>query len=101
MNLNDPAVLALRNCTGSDVDDFFVDPVEGLTHRQRELCRQCPIRRECIECGYQLPQNAGHFGGMSRADRLRISKEEALRLLDEGSLDAQLGPVATTTSRRP
>lgn len=79
-----------RACKDEDVSSFFPEPNVPLEPRIEEMCRSCPVREQCILLAYALPQNAGHFGLMSRANRQQISKEEAVDLLDEGKLDDRI-----------
>lgn len=76
-----PRWMARAACRGQPTELFF--PVRGEDVRPAlELCRECPVRRECAE--YALGSTAGTlavsgiWGGLSARQRRRLRQGELL-----------------------
>jgi WhiB family transcriptional regulator, redox-sensing transcriptional regulator len=70
-------------CRGADLTIFFPDTrgiVETSNAAAEEICRHCPVRRECLEfeLAKGLPQH-GWFGGKSADDRAAIIRKRKRR----------------------
>lgn len=72
-------------CRDSDPDLFFPAGETGPALDQAELakavCRQCPVRGECLDFALASNQEAGIWGGATEAERrkLRRTWREPLR----------------------
>ena len=65
---------------------FFVEAGRTIAPETKALCRQCPVRRECLDHAYVHEIASGYFGGVSPGRRRALSHAEALDLI--GSDDA-------------
>ena len=59
-----------------DPDYFF--PTSEVEVREREpiiarICHKCPVKQECLNLALAANDFEGYFGGMSPADRRRLS----------------------------
>ena len=70
-------------CADVDPSKFFVATGHSLAEAEEQLCRSCPVRRQCVERAYRLNIRPGYFGGLSPSFRERHSLDEALAILDE------------------
>lgn len=70
--LNDAA------CADLELDDFFVAAGHTISESVLNICRSCPVRRECVEHVYQRDLDSGYFGGLSPSQRRSMSLEQAL-----------------------
>jgi WhiB family redox-sensing transcriptional regulator len=83
--------LDLAACAGMDTDLFF--PQENIGGPQRgrgvsgekervkralDICRECPVRRECLLYAIELNCTHGIFGGMDAAERRNYAAEHDL-----------------------
>jgi WhiB family redox-sensing transcriptional regulator len=61
---------ALGSCAGSDPDLWF--SVGASEHRQaKRICRDCPVRKECLAYAMDAPVDHGIWGGMTERERRR------------------------------
>lgn len=62
------------NCKGADIDIFFSlderDQKEAL-----ELCKACPVQRECLQDALETREMYGIWGGMRESDRRAIIRD--------------------------
>ena len=63
----------LAACAGMDTDIFFPRENGGGGERERmrrarAVCRECPVRKDCLEFAIRL-DCIGVFGGMTRQER--------------------------------
>lgn len=81
----------LAACAGMDTDLFF--PQENIGGPQKgkgvsgekervkralDVCRECPVRRECLLYSIELNCTHGIFGGMDAAERRNYAAEHDL-----------------------
>jgi WhiB family redox-sensing transcriptional regulator len=63
------------NCKGADIDLFFsldeADQREAL-----ELCKACPVQRECLRDAIETREMYGIWGGMRESDRRSIIRDQ-------------------------
>jgi hypothetical protein len=79
-------------CKDVDPNRFFVATGHSIADSELELCRGCPVRRECVTRAYQLTIRPGYFGALSPSYRERHSLDEALALIEQ---EAQGGSEGT------
>ncbi len=61
---------AVGLCAGRDPDLWFA--VGALEHKQaKRICRDCPVRFECLSYAMDHPVDHGIWGGMTERERLR------------------------------
>ena len=65
-------------CIGEDPELFFpigsTGPAVEQTTRAIAICRECPVRPECLEWALETCQDAGVWGGLSEEDRREIRR---------------------------
>lgn len=70
----------------SDYAVFFPPHSQSANIQEREVCVQCPARRDCLEYAYEYDLEYGYFGGLSPHARSRMTLAEALELVEQGVL---------------
>lgn len=75
-------------CAGLPVDAFFVDAGRIIDEDILNVCRACPVRRQCLEYAYRRGYTSGYFGGISPGARKALPLEVALRQVDDDTLPA-------------
>ena len=63
------------SCDTADPDLFFPPPGTD-TFYARSICRECPVRRQCLDYALESKQKFGIWGGMTEAQRRRIRRED-------------------------
>lgn len=65
-------------CRDSDPDLFFPAGETGPALDQGEaakaVCRQCPVRGECLDFALRSNQEAGIWGGVTEAERRKLRR---------------------------
>ena len=62
------------NCKGANADLFF--PERGASTRTaKSICRECPVRAECLEFALSSGEKFGIWGGLSERERRRVRRE--------------------------
>ena len=62
------------NCKGANADLFF--PERGASTRTAKgICRECQVRRECLEFALRSGEKFGIWGGLSERERRRVRRE--------------------------
>lgn len=65
-------------CVGEDPELFFpigtTEPAIEQTAQAIEVCRECPVRSECLEWALDTCQDAGVWGGLGEEDRREIRR---------------------------
>jgi WhiB family redox-sensing transcriptional regulator len=69
-----------KNCTPEDAAVFFS---EADTKLAKEICEDCPVKRECGEFALYYPEPHGVWGGMDEKERKQIRKRLKLGSYDE------------------
>jgi len=66
-------------CRGPNWMLFFppTGSESAIKHEAREsaakqICSQCPVRRECLEHALQVPERYGIWGGLNEAERHQL-----------------------------
>lgn len=63
----------LAACLGTDPDLFFPVGSEGPAAAQadeaKQVCRSCPVRRQCLDWALRHSQGYGVWGGMTQEER--------------------------------
>ncbi len=60
---------------------FFVEAGRTIAPDTKALCRQCPVRHECLDHAYVHEIASGYFGGVSPGRRRALSHAEASELI--------------------
>lgn len=65
---------ALANCRDQDAESFFLESAGGVRAAKR-ICRQCPVRRACLEFAMATDNTYryGVFGGLSAWERRKLA----------------------------
>lgn len=71
--------IACRDC---DPDDFFVAAGHTISEMVLEMCRVCPVRKQCLQHAYDRGIDAGYLAGLSPSERRRLSYAEALEHIE-------------------
>lgn len=85
--VSDDPMMWLRSaaCKGVPLDLFFVDAGRSLSEESAQLCRACPVRRECVSHAFDRDLIAGYFGGFSPGQRRSMTLDEALARVEQES----------------
>lgn len=62
-------------CRGLDTNIFFPDRGDDYRPAKR-ICNECPVREQCLEYSFEIPQVIGIWGGITGKER---RKEKARR----------------------
>jgi WhiB family redox-sensing transcriptional regulator len=60
---------------------FFVEAGRTIAASTVAMCRQCPVRQQCLAHAYSNEIASGYFGGVSPGQRRVLSYEEASALI--------------------
>ena len=67
----------LAHCRGANPDLFF--PERGAsTRKAKGICRECPVRVECLEFAVVTSEKFGIWGGMSERERRKIRRQRTI-----------------------
>ena len=71
-------------CADRNINDFFVEAGHVIAEDILEVCRGCPVRKQCLEVAYDQRFNitGGYFGGLSPGQRRELSLEKALEVVE-------------------
>lgn len=61
-------------CSGVDIDIFFSSD-DGEQKQALEMCRACPVQRECLQYAIQQREMYGIWGGMTESERRGIIRD--------------------------
>lgn len=61
---------AFAMCSGGDPDLWFASGAQEHKLAKR-VCRQCPVRRQCLEYAMDEPVDHGVWGGLTERERRR------------------------------
>lgn len=67
-------------CAGLPIESFFVQAGHVIDEEVLNVCRACPVRRDCLRHSYNPDLNitGGYFGGMSPGQRREMTYDAAL-----------------------
>jgi hypothetical protein len=71
-------------CAEKNINDFFVEAGHVISEEVLEVCRRCPVRRQCLEVAYDQRFNitGGYFGGLSPGQRREMDIDQALKFVE-------------------
>lgn len=75
--LNTEAWVEQAVCASTDPEQFF--PEKGNRNREaKQMCAQCPVRKDCL--GYALDRNEQHgiWGGYSDRERRQLRRDKRI-----------------------
>lgn len=78
--------------------DFFVEAGHVIDDEVLEVCRSCPVRRQCVTHAYQRKIIGGYFGGFSPGQRREMTLAEALAAIRR---DPPTRPNTAASRRSP
>lgn len=87
-----PAWMDHAECTNVDPALFFPERGEDVS-QAKAVCRECPVRTECLEHAMANHETFGVWGGTSERERLRMRR---LRRRDAGQ--PPTGPLKRVAS---
>jgi len=58
-------------CKGIDTEVFFAETVEAI-HEAQAICRDCPVKRECLDYAVEANCTFGVYGGLTHRQRRTI-----------------------------
>ena len=102
MGNSDDAWLDDAACADLPVESFFVQAGHVIDEEVLNVCRECPVRLECLRHSYneRLSITGGYFGGMSPGQRREKSLKEAEEFIKTDIVQVimreQEGPDAET-----
>ncbi len=65
---------ALASCTKTDPDLWFA--VGAREHKlAKKICRECPVRRDCLAYAMDEPVDHGVWGGLTERERRRYRRQ--------------------------
>jgi len=65
-------------CAAPGVDPAIFYPTKGGSSRlAKEVCRDCPVRIECLNVAMQHQERYGVWGGMSERERRKLVRMAA------------------------
>lgn len=56
-------------CAELEISDFFVEAGHVISEETLDICRTCPVRRECVAHAFSRGIVGGYFGGISPGQR--------------------------------
>jgi WhiB family redox-sensing transcriptional regulator len=68
-------------CKG--VGDFFFPERGESTREQKEICRGCAVRFQCLEYAIENKEKFGIWGGMSERERRRLRRQRNIAAKNE------------------
>lgn len=68
-------------CADLTINHFFVEAGHAISDDTLNVCRGCPVRRDCLEHAYRMGVTGGYFGGMSPGQRRTQSLAEARKYI--------------------
>jgi WhiB family redox-sensing transcriptional regulator len=64
-------------CASIDPDIFFA--VGAREHREaKSICKQCPVRTQCLVHALEAPIDHGIWGGMTERERRRFRRQAGI-----------------------
>ncbi len=67
---------------GGDWSDYFVQAGHSISDKAMDVCKRCPVRKDCLTWAYDRNLGAGYFGGVSHGTRKKLTLEEALLYIE-------------------
>lgn len=65
---------AEASCSKTDPELWFA--VGALEHkRAKNICRDCPVRRQCLSYAMDAPVDHGIWGGLTERERRRFRRQ--------------------------
>ena len=61
------------NCMGMGFQKFFPEEISGVLEA-KAICKDCPLKEECLEFAIENGEHFGVWGGTSERERMRISR---------------------------
>jgi hypothetical protein len=72
-------------CAELSISDYFVEAGHVISEDVLEVCRRCPVRRQCLEVAYDERFNitGGYFGGLSPGQRREMNLSQACAAIEK------------------
>ena len=78
--------LGRASCEDMDLNEFFVEAGRTIKQDTINICKGCPVRRECVSHSYANGLTAGYFGGISPGQRRSLDLVGAMAVVDADEL---------------
>lgn len=62
-------------CAGMDTNLFFPERGRSARHA-KAVCRECPVRQECLDWANDTGQRFGIWGGLTDRERVEYRKRQ-------------------------
>jgi WhiB family transcriptional regulator, redox-sensing transcriptional regulator len=69
-------------CADMDISDFFVEAGHTIDQQVLNVCRSCPVRRDCLDHSYRRQITGGYFAGISPGQRRQMTHAEAVNFIE-------------------
>jgi len=69
---------ARAQCAGTDPEIFFPAADDPAT-RARAICRQCPVRQDCLAYALDAQEEYGIWGGLGPRERQQLRRQDKPR----------------------
>lgn len=71
-----PGWFARKSCTKKDGHLFFPEQSQAWkVPKAKEICKNCPVRLQCLEYSFENDFEFGTFGGVSAKERLEFKQD--------------------------
>lgn len=71
-----PGWFTRKSCTREDGHLFFPERNQAWkVAKAKAICRECPVRRQCLEYSFENDFEFGTFGGVSTKERQKFKQE--------------------------
>lgn len=66
---------AQAKCKDHNTNDFYLERGNRLTLQIKQLCKECPVREQCLEYAIKYHERFGIWGGMGHRSRIRYARK--------------------------
>lgn len=84
-------------CKEADPEQFFPEK-GGATALAKKLCKECPVKAQCLEFALANDERFGIWGGLSERERRKLNPRRPRRISADHSDDDQTTPVVEQDS---
>ena len=88
-------------CAELGWEAFFVPAGHAISEDVLQICRGCPVRKECVTHAYTRELDSGYFGGLSPSYRREVSLVDALVAIEKDPVTEveKIKPIITTNPK--
>lgn len=77
--VTEEAWMADAACADVPVEVFFPGPGRNLAAEAKQVCEDCPVRRDCLQYALDNRFEYGVWGGLNERERHRFRNRRILR----------------------